>query len=256
MIEGLEDQFLLDLGDRISDTTREADRQVAAEVAATFATFNGPRYHVLGNHDVATMSIADNEEILGQSMQSAVVDLGEARLILWQPGVKIEWPTGFPHAAANLDWLVETLSADTKPAIIATHVPLWGHLQTGNYYFERNPQFATYPDHVTVREAVEATGNAALWLSGHVHWNTVTNVRGLPHITVQSVSERFTTFPYGAAAFAMLEIADGSFSLEVHGRDPFAVSMPFRRSGERPWMPALAPFTAREVAAEREAERA
>ena len=99
--------LLLDLGDRISDTTREADRQVAAEVAATFATFNGPRYHVLGNHDVATMSIADNEEILGQSMQSAVVDLGEARLILWQPGVKIEWPTGFPHAAANLDWLVE-----------------------------------------------------------------------------------------------------------------------------------------------------
>lgn len=248
--------LLLDLGDRISDTTREGDRQVASEVAATFATFNGPRYHVLGNHDVANMSIADNEEILGQSMQSSVVDLGEARLILWQPGVKIEWPTGFPHAAANLDWLVETLNADTKPAVIATHVPLSGHLQVGNYYFERNPQFATYPDHVAVREAVEATGNAALWLSGHVHWNTVTNMRGLPHITVQSVSERFTTFPHGAAAFAMLEIADGKFSLEVHGRDPFAVSMPFRRSGERPWMPALAPFTAREVAAEREAERA
>jgi hypothetical protein len=107
-----------------------------------------------------------------------------------------------------------------------------------------------------VREAVEATGNAALWLSGHVHWNTVTNMRGLPHITVQSASERFTTFPHGAAAFAMLEIKDGMFSLEVHGRDPFAVRMPFRRSGERPWMQALAPFTAREVAAEREAESA
>ena len=245
--------MVLDLGDRISDTTREMDRQVTAEVAEVFKSFHGPRYHVLGNHDVNNLSIEDSEEILGQSMQSQVVDLGDVRLILWQPGVKITMGTGFPHAASGLPSLVEALEADERPAIIATHVPLSGHSQVGNYYFEANPQYSTYPDHTAVRAAVEATGKVALWLSGHVHWNTVTNVRGIQHITVQSVSERFTTFPMGAAAFAMLEIADGSFTLDVHGNDPFHARLPFRKSGDRPWMQALGPFSERE--AQRQLER-
>ncbi len=236
--------LVLDLGDRISDTNRETDRQVTAEVAGVLGTFGGPRYHVLGNHDVNNLSVEDSEEILDQSMQSQVVDLGEMRLILWQPGVKITRGVGFPEAASGLPWLVEALEADERPAIIATHVPLSGHSQVGNYYFERNPEYSTYPDNRTVLEAVEATGKAALWLSGHVHWNTLNNVRGLPHVTVQSVSERFTTYPHGAAAFAMLEIADDRFSIDVHGNDPFHARMPFRKSGERPWMTPLAPFVA------------
>jgi predicted phosphodiesterase len=245
---------MLDLGDRISDTTREMDREVTAEVAEVFKSFNGPRYHVLGNHDVSNLSIEDSEDILGQSMQSRVVDLGEARLILWQPGVKITMGTGFPLAASGLPWLVEALEADERPAIIATHVPLSGHSQVGNYYFEANPQYATYPDNDAVRAAVEATGKAAVWLSGHVHWNTVTNVRGIQHITVQSVSERFTTFPMGAGAFAMLEIADGIMTLDVHGNDPFHARLPFRKSGDRPWMQALGPFSERSKQPQLEAE--
>ena len=61
--------LILDMGDRISDTTRDADRQVAAEVAEVFTSFAGPRHHLLGNHDVANMTVADNEEIFAQSMQ-------------------------------------------------------------------------------------------------------------------------------------------------------------------------------------------
>ncbi|MFA6130633.1 MAG: metallophosphoesterase [Candidatus Omnitrophota bacterium] len=244
--------LVLDLGDRISDTNRETDRQVTAEVAEVFRSFTGPHYHLLGNHDVNNLTIEDSEEILDQSMQSQVIDLGDLRLVLWQPGVKLTRGVGFPEAASGLPWLVEALNADERPAIIATHVPLSGHSQVGNYYFERNPEYSTYPDNAAVLAAVEATGKAALWLSGHVHWNTLNNVRGLPHLTMQSVSERFTTYPHGAAAFAMLEIADGRFSIDVHGNDPFHARLPFRKSGDRPWMPPLAPF---EVPAEqRQAE--
>lgn len=245
--------LMLDLGDRISDTTREMDRQVTAEVADVFNSFHGPRYHVLGNHDVSNLTVEDSEEILGQSMQSQVIDLGELRLILWQPGVRITKGTGFPQAAAGLPWLVDALAADDRPAIVASHVPLSGHAQTGNYYFEANPQYSTYPDHAAVRTAVEATGKVAMWLAGHVHWNTVTNIRGIQHMTVQSVSERFTTYPLAAAAYAMLEIKDGQATLDVRGNDPFHVRLPFRKSGDRPWMEALGRLS--EAAAQRELER-
>ncbi|WP_283192744.1 metallophosphoesterase [Rhizobium sp. AN80A] len=235
--------LLLDLGDRISDTNHETDHRVASELADIFKTYPGKRIHILGNHDVDNLTVAENENIFGQSMASSVHDLGDIRLIAWQPGVKIEMGIGLPKAEPALEWLVEALNADERPAIIATHVPLSGHSQTGNYYFERNPHYSSYPDHAVVRRAVEATGKAALWLSGHVHWNTVTNVGNVQHITIQSVSERFTTHPITAAAYADVEIKGGQFTVDVFGNDPFHVRLPFRKSGDRPWMAPCGPFT-------------
>lgn len=250
--EAIGADMILDLGDHISDTTHENDLRVMGEVVATFARSKLPRVHVLGNHDVATLSVADNEAIFGTSMQSKVHDLGAFRLIAWQPDVEIRWPHGFVETGAHLDWLIETLESDPRPAIIATHVPVSGHSQIGNYYFQSNPQFSTYPDHERIRAAVEATGKVAAWLSGHVHWNTITTIAGIRHITIQSMSERFTTMPEPAAAFAMLEISESELDLVVHGEDPFAARMPFRASGARPWMQPVGPFTKREAAAELE----
>lgn len=245
--------LVLDLGDHISDTDHATDVRAAREVADTLAQFKGPRYHVVGNHDVNNLSIADNEDIFGQSMASQVFDIGPARLILWQPDVHIGLPRGFKPTGDALPWLIETLEADTKPAIIATHVPLSGHSQIGNFYFENNYRYSTYPDHAEVRRAVEATGNAAMWLSGHVHWNTVTPVAGIQHVTIQSMSERFTTAPAAANAFAVLEIADGSAGLTVHGNDPFQARVAFRRSGDQPWLKPMAPFgSLEELEAQRE----
>ncbi|KAA3515352.1 MULTISPECIES: metallophosphoesterase family protein [Agrobacterium] len=244
--------LVLDLGDHISDTTHADDYRVASEVAEIFKTFPGKRVHVIGNHDVENLSIADNEAIFGQSMASSVTDLGDVRLIAWQPNVKITMGTGFNRASEHLDWLVEALNADERPAIIATHVPLSGHSQIGNYYFQRNAQYSTYPDHDVVRAAVEVTGKAALWLSGHVHWNTVTNVGNIQHVTIQSLSERFTTMPLTAAAYAALEITGDQFTIDVHGNDPFYARLPFRKSGDRPWVAPMQPFEERVVEMERQ----
>lgn len=248
--------LVLDLGDHISDTTHENDYRCATELADIFRTFPGKRVHILGNHDVNNLSIADNEAIFGQSMQSSAHDLGAFRLIAWQPDVKIRMGIGFSEAEPHLEWLVETLNADDRPAIIATHVPLSGHSQIGNYYFERNAHYSSYPDHAVVRRAVEATGRAALWLSGHVHWNTVTNVGNVQHITIQSLSERFTTMPMTACAYADLDINDGQFTFDVFGNDPFHARLPFRKSGDRPWVVPVPPFTEADRAIERERLRA
>lgn len=236
--------LLLDLGDHISDVDAPTDRRSAADVAEALAAFSGPRLHVLGNHDVVNLSVADNEAIFGQGMESRVVDLGAIRLVAWQPGVKITMGRGFAPAASGLSWLVDALNEDERPAIIATHVPLSGHSQIGNHYFENNAAYSTYPDHALVRRAVEATGRAAMWLSGHVHWNTVTNVGGVQHVTVQSLSERFTTMPETAAAFATLTVRGGSAEIDVAGNDPFFARLAFRRSGDRPWLAPTGPFGA------------
>lgn len=228
--------FVLDLGDRISDVDPQTDRRLLAEVAQRFVGLGADRAHLLGNHDVHHLTRAENAAALGVSMDSRVVDLGFCRLVIWQPDVRIDRDIGFPDATPSLPWLVEALEASEKPAIVLSHVPLSGHSQIGNYYFERNADLSTFAEHAAVRQAAEAAGTVALWLSGHVHWNTVTTVGGIPHVTVQSLTESFTTPEVACGAFADLDLRDEEFTLTVHGQDPFHVRLPFRPSGRRRWV--------------------
>ncbi|MBD9524758.1 metallophosphoesterase [Ensifer sp. ENS02] len=238
-----EADLIVDLGDRISDIDRKTDYQPSTELADIFGTFAGKRVHLLGNHDVENLTIADHEEIFRQPMQIIVHDLGALRLIAWQPDVSCKLGDGFPRAEPYLVWLIDALNSDSRPAIIASHVPVSGHSQIGNCYFERNPHYATYPDHATIRKAVERTGKVAIWLSGHVHRNTITSVNNIRHLTIQSLSEQFTTLPLIAQSWACLKIEDGRFTLDVVGNDPFHIQLPFMRSGDRPSIPPHAPYS-------------
>lgn len=232
--------LVLDLGDRISDVDRETDLESASAVFAAFSGFSGPVVHILGNHDVINLTRDDHAALSGRDFGSRVVDFPEVRLIAWQVDVLLDREADrLPPVAGQLEWLLDTLASDDRPAIIATHVSFSGRAQDGNYYHHHKPAYASHPDHAAVRTAVEATGRAALWLSGHSHWNAVTNIGNLVHVTLQSFTERYTTHPLTAGAHADLCIAGDSFSIEVHGNDPIYLRMPFRKSGDRPWLPPI-----------------
>jgi predicted phosphodiesterase len=227
--------LLLDLGDRIDDIDHTADLENATALARIFELFKGPRIHLLGNHDVVNLTGEDHRQLFGRLPGHQPIDLGELRLLAWEPSVRLDRQHGFPPAGQELDWLATTLESDDRPAIIVSHIPVSGAAMTGNYYFENNPDLATYPDHVEIRHAVEQTGRAALWLSGHVHWNSSSNVAGIRHLTVQSASETYTTMPDPACTYALLEIQQSTARLEVFGRDTMLLEMPFRPSGSNPW---------------------
>lgn len=227
--------LLLDLGDRIDDTTREGDLALVEELANAFRRFPGPRVHLLGNHDVVNLSSDDHERMLGRRPGHMVLELGEIRLVVWEPSVHFHRPRGFDPASAHLDWLVAALAEDSRPAIVATHIPVSGASMVGNYYFANNPSLATYPDADLVRAAVEKTGNAAVWLSGHVHWNSLATVGGIRHATFQSTSETFTTNGKPALAWGYLHVAASEAELNINGRDPLFVKFPFAPSRISPW---------------------
>jgi len=227
--------LLLDLGDRIDDIDRAVDLENAEALARIFERFEGRRIHLLGNHDVVNLTGEDHRQLFGRLPGHQAIDLGECRLIAWEPSVVLDRKLGFPPTGQELEWLTQALESDDRPAIIVTHIPVSGAAMTGNYYFENNPDFATYPDHAEIRRAVEDTGRTALWLSGHVHWNSTANVGGIRYLTVQSASETYTTMPDPACTYALLEIEQSTARLEVFGRDPMRVEMPFRASGSSPW---------------------
>lgn len=215
---------VIDMGDRISDVGREQDLRLQREVADAFAAFALPRFHIVGNHDRDHLSVADNEEIFGQDLSHRAIDLGPWRVVFWQADTLIRRPGGFLYSEEDVTWLAATVAAADRPLLLVSHVPVSGHSQVGNYYFEQNPQRATYPNAARLRTILRSATVPVAWIAGHVHWNTVTKVDGIPHLTLQSLTETFTTGGEAAGSFGLLELSD-RIDWRVAGRDPFAFSM-------------------------------
>ena len=233
--------LVLDLGDRISDLDAATDRRLEAEVAAAFEAVSAPVHHICGNHDRDHLSVAENEDILGQSLQNELLDAGDWQIALWRADTKIcrePGRRGFILPEADLLWLSRTIQAAAKPTLVVSHVPVSGHDQTGNYYFQRNADLSRYPESDRARQALAQARVPVVCLAGHVHWNTVTTVDGIPHLTQQSLTESFTTQGAPAAAWGLLTLADTAH-WQVMGRDPFEARVT-PQAGR--WTPPLMPF--------------
>ncbi len=229
--------MVVDLGDRISDIDRPTDARLLAEVAARFEGMNTPRAHVNGNHDAAFLGAAANADALGQADGSFAVELKGWRLIFWQADTFIPLPDPFRIRPSDLDWLAAELPKSDAPTIIFSHAPLGSGSMAGNYWFQNNPEHGGYPNADAARRVIESAGHVVLCVAGHVHWNSLNRIDAIPYVTVQSLTESFTTGGAPAAAWATLEIGD-DIRWRTHGRDPIDVAMPLRRPGER-WTPPL-----------------
>lgn len=231
---------VIDMGDRISDTDKSTDRRLQREVAEAFRAVPGPRYHICGNHDLDYLSVAENEEIFGQSLALQTVDVADWRLVLWRADALIRRPGGFLLTEHDVLWLTGVIRQADRPLAIVSHVPVSGHSQIGNYYFQNNSEHSTYAGAERLRAALRQARLPVVWVAGHVHWNTVTLVDGIPHVTLQSLTETFTTHPEPAAAWGLLELGE-TVSWRAYGRDPASFSMPTAEAARR-WVTPLPPF--------------
>lgn len=231
---------VIELGDRISDEDANEDRRLLREVASRFARLRCPRHHVSGNHDHAMLSPQENETLLDAPLRCRAVELGPLRIVFWQPDVGLTRERGFRLAAGDLARLERLLAEDERPTLLVSHVPLSGHAQTGNYYFERNPGHATYAEIADIRRVIASAPCPIAAVAGHVHWNTLTVVDGTPHITLQSLTETFTTGA-PAACTGVLEIDGETMRWTVSGLDPFAATLPWPRA-KRHWTAPLPRF--------------
>jgi 3',5'-cyclic-AMP phosphodiesterase len=226
---------VIDLGDRISDLGPAEDFELACRVGAEFGRTSLKRFHLCGNHDRAFLSGADNAAALGSETGNRVVELAGIRLVLWQPNVRLSPGQGPSLSPGDLDWLETNLTASTEPTLLFSHVPLSGQSMTGNYWFECNPSGAAYAQQPQIRQVLARSPGAVAAIAGHVHWNSVTIVDAIPHFTLQSLTETFTTFPEPAGSFALLELTDAALHWTVHKRDPFDVTLAFPRE-RRHWL--------------------
>jgi Icc protein len=217
--------LVVDLGDRISDKDNATDRSLTADVAGAFQRVNIPCRHLAGNHDLEFMTREDVEELLGTSLTSGSVDINGFHLVFWQAGVKYDRQDGFALTDGDIQWLVDDLAKTDLPAVVFSHVPLDGASMTGNFYFEANQHCAQYSETSEIRRVLREAGNVVMCVAGHVHWNKANSVDGIAYLSLQSLTESFTTAPATAGAWSTIEIGE-DIHWQCHGADPMDVRMP------------------------------
>lgn len=229
----LRPDLVVDLGDRISDIDRETDFGRERDVARIFSGLDVPLRHIVGNHDVANLTVMDNEKALGASLRSNSLDIGGFHLVFWNANTFIPFPGPCEGALrSDIDWLRSDLERSSLPSVIFTHFPLADPGMAGNYYFEDAPEYAFDPNARALRDALASWGHVVLCVSGHVHQNIWRSTDDISFFSLHSLTESFCTPGKPSETWGVLELGDG-VSISTFGLQPMTVSLPLRERGAR-----------------------
>jgi predicted phosphodiesterase len=220
--------FLVELGDfKDQDQAPQEARTLGflRHIESVLALFKGPRYHVMGNHDVDSLSKA---QFLSFA-KSASIPPGQAHYSFAQKSVRFivldadhktdgsDYDRGnFDWGDANIDaaqlaWLERTLTSSREPAVVFIHQQLDGE---GAYYVKNA---------AAVRRLLEAQGNVLAVFQGHRHEGAYSVINGIPYYTLKGVIEGSGL---DANAYAIVEVReDGTVWVTGYRK---AVSQGFR----------------------------
>jgi predicted phosphodiesterase len=225
--------FLVELGDfKDQDKVNPAEGKTLAylmRIEAVFAKFDGPRYHVLGNHDVDSISksqfskVAQNSGVPPDRSYYSFSVRG-VRFIVLDANFRSD---GTPHdhghfnwedayiPAVELNWLRQELASSSRPAVIFIHHQLDGE---GAYYVKNAAE---------VRRALESSGKVLAVIQGHRHEGQLNIMNHILFYTLKAAVEGSGA---GNNSYALVEI-DRDFNMAITGfRKAVSIKLP-RYSG-------------------------
>ncbi|MGM0507509.1 MAG: metallophosphoesterase [Bacteroidota bacterium] len=181
---------LLELGDLVNGA--EEDNEEHARVAEqALALYQGPRYHVLGNHDLDALSKEEFQSIIrNEGIPSSdtwySTTIGGFRLLVLDACFMED---GTPYDSGNyhwqdtwipreqLDWLQNELNREPIPTIVAVHQCLSGD----------EPH--RVKNAAEVRSILSESGQVLAVFQGHQHQGGHEQIDGIHYVTFRAVVE-------------------------------------------------------------------
>lgn len=184
--------FLIELGDfKDQDEPAVEERTIShlQTIEQVFQKFNGPKYHVLGNHDVDSISKEQflknitNTKIKTKSTYYSFDCKGIHFIVLDANFLADGTPYEHGNFAWNntfipqteLDWLARDLDETKSPSIVFCHQQLGGNSGT----CVRNAQ--------EVRNILEKSGKVLASFDGHRHNGGYSYIEGIHYYTLKAV---------------------------------------------------------------------
>lgn len=196
-VEAMNEQqvdFFAELGDFKDQDSPPAEQKTLSYLQAiesVFCKFNGPAYHVLGNHDQDSLS---KIQFL-TNIENAGIDPGRSYYSFDSNGVhfvvldanyksdgadydhgNFDW-TDANVPPAEMQWLRRDLAASRGAVIVLVHQLLDG---TGPHYVKNAAE---------VRQIIEQSGRVLAVFQGHRHDGGYSRIEGIHYYTLKAVVE-------------------------------------------------------------------
>ena len=213
--------LVVDMGDRINDRSADEDATHTAQVVQHVSAVGVPAFFLHGNHDVQHLDLPTVTRLLGRTAEYETVDHAGWHVVL----LNTQDPTfpggGGTLSEAQLAWLEEDLRRCRGPAVVFGHHPLDEQDSAAHWYFPTHPGTDLAVNRGRAREILARSGKVRAVFGGHMHWNHVEVIDGIPYVTVGSLVEVRLTggVPSGGFAEVVLE-DDGRLRVDVRGRLP------------------------------------
>jgi len=186
--------FLIELGDFKDQDNPPVEQKTISyllTVEKAFQRFNGPTYHVLGNHDEDSISksqfLANVENTnIDPGCSYYSFDLKGLHLVVLDADYSTDGSNydhgNFDWTDANitpdeLDWLKHDLAAARRPVIVFVHQLLDG---TGLYYVKNAAD---------VRQVIQESGKVLAVFQGHYHEGSYSITEGIHYYTLKATVE-------------------------------------------------------------------
>ena len=220
--------LVVNLGDDIEDEDRDADLARYAGCIQVLARADAEKIHVAGNHDTIHLAHADLHRIWGRGPWDDPVSPIDVRYSFQRGG--FHFTVLHTHERQDVDitlgddqlrWLEDDLARATLPVVILMHHSASDQDLRGNYWFEGREHVALVKERRAMRSILRASGKVRLVLNGHVHWNHLDVIEGIPFVTVQSLIENLDEDAPGraAAAHAVVRLDDRRTIVEIEGAE-------------------------------------
>ncbi|MGQ1785674.1 metallophosphoesterase [Saccharicrinis sp. GN24d3] len=209
--------FAIETGDLKDQSELPVEKETLGylkKIENEFAQFKGPRYHVLGNHDLDSLS----KEQFMSHVENTGIDKSKTYYFFEHAGFRfVVLDACFKSNGADYDhdnfdyrdtnipqeeilWLADVLKKSDKPVVIFVHQLLDGE---GDLYINNAS---------AVRDVLKASGNVAAVFQGHHHDGGAKVIDGILYYTLKALVEGS-----GAAnnSYAIVNLdTDGEITIE------------------------------------------
>ncbi len=157
---------------------------ILVQAAELLDGFDGPVYHVPGNHDFYNLSLEEFLAALNLETAEYSFDLGAFHFVVLDAehnpdgthydNVYMRTKGGIPPE--HLDWLRQDLAETDLPTIVLIHQPL-------DSDYEDLAGGPPVDNHLEVRDVLAASGKVIAVFQGHDHENRYSEIAGIHYVT-------------------------------------------------------------------------
>jgi 3',5'-cyclic-AMP phosphodiesterase len=213
-------ELVVNLGDVIEDESRARDLEQYGEFVRILSKLDARVVHVAGNHDQVNLSPDDLRQLWGHTGELYYsFDFGGLHFLVLRTDETKDVVVRLP--AEQIEFAARDLAATSLPTIVLMHHPASEQRLQGNLWFETRPHVCRVAERGALRRVLEASGKVLAVFNGHVHWNHLDVISGIPYVTVQSLIENLDEDAPGrpAAAFAVCDVDEKRLVVTVHGAE-------------------------------------